>query len=71
MLKYSEDNMKHVRDTDTTQLIFHEIYSGNMFRDTCGAPSRCSADATHIVSLSLGRRRKRAGRVKEIEITRE
>jgi len=53
MLKYSEDNMKHVRDIDTAQLVFHEIYSGNMFRDTCGMPSRCSADATHIVCHSF------------------
>jgi len=53
MLKYSEDNVKNVRDTDTAQLVFRKIYSGNMFRDTCGAPSRCSADATHIVYHSL------------------
>lgn len=49
MPKYPKDYMKIICEvTDTAQLVFHEIYSRNMFCDTCGAPSRFSADATHI-----------------------
>lgn len=76
ILKYSEDNsektLKHIRDNRYTTLIFREIYSRNMFHDTCGSPSRFSADATHITYYSSSRRRRKyARRVKGIKITRE